>query len=197
MRRARHDMGVFERVIQQTGCDESSRVSHIDHEDRADLIGYLADTGIIPFTAVRTRACDNQFRLVLARLTLQVLIIDTTCRFVQVITDRIEHQTAEIDGRTVTQVTAMTQVETHERVAGFEASHENGHVRLRTRVRLYVHVLRVVQLFQTLPRDILRDIHHFAAAVIAMTGITLCVLVGQHATHRLHHLVTHEILTGN
>ena len=91
----------------------------------------------------------------------------------------------------------MTEVETHEGVAGFETSHKHSHIRLRTTVRLHVDILRVIELLQTLTGYILRDIDYLAAAVIAVTRVTLCVLVRQHATHRFHHLVTHEILARN
>ena len=96
----------------------------------------------------------------------------------------------------MTEVTSMAQIKPHERIACFEACHEYRHVRLRTAMRLYVHILGVIELFQPVPCDVLRDVHHLAATIVAVTGITLCVLVGQHTAHRLHHLVADEVLAG-
>ena len=197
MGRRGHDMRVLQRVVQQTGCDQSGRVGHVDHEYRAYLIGYAADTGVVPFAAVRTRAGDDQLRLMRAGFELQVVVVHAARRFVQVVADSVEHKAREVHGRTVTEVTAVAEVEPHEGVAGFEARHEHRHVRLRTAVRLYVHVLGVIEAFETVAGDILRDVHYLAPAVVAVTGIALGVLVSQHAAHRLHHLVTHEVLTGD
>jgi hypothetical protein len=36
-----------------------------------------------------------------------------------------------------------------------------------------------------------------ATAIVAVSRITLGILVGQAATHSLHNLFTHEILAGN
>ena len=130
-----------------------------------------------------------------ARFHLQVIIIDSTGLFLQVITDGVEHQPREIDGATVTEVTAVTQVQSHERVAGFQTCHEHRHVRLRTRVRLHIHVLCIIELFQTVTRDVLRDIDYLATTVVTVTRITLRVLIGQHAAHRFHYLIADEVLT--
>ena len=132
-----------------------------------------------------------------ARFHLQIVVIHQPGLFLQIITDGVEHQTGEIDSRTVAQVSAVAQVETHERVAGFEASHENRHVRLCAAVRLNVHIFGIVELFEPLAGDVLRNIDHLATAVIAVSGIALRIFVGQHAAHGLHDLVAHKILAGD
>ena len=40
-------------------------------------------------------------------------------------------------------------------------------------------------------------VHHLATAIVAVSRITLGILVCQAATHSLHNLVTYEVLTGN
>ena len=37
-----HDVGIFHGVLQQSGRNESSRVRHVYHEQRANLVGNLA-----------------------------------------------------------------------------------------------------------------------------------------------------------
>ena len=132
-----------------------------------------------------------------ARFHLQVVIIHAPGLFLQVITDGIEHQSAEVHRRTVAQVTAVAQVQTHERVAGFQTGHEHSHIRLCAGVGLYVHVLGVVELFEPVAGDVLRDIYHLATSVITVTRVALRVLIGQHAAHGFQHLVAHEVLAGN
>ena len=130
-----------------------------------------------------------------AGLHLQVVVVDATGSFIEVIADGIEHETAEVHGRTVAEVTTMAEVESHEGIAGFETRHEDRHVRLCAGVRLHIDVLGVIEHLKTIARDILRDIHYLAASVVTMAGIALGVLIGQHAAHGFHHLITHEILT--
>ena len=91
----------------------------------------------------------------------------------------------------------MSQVQTHELVAGLEASHENGHVSLCTRVGLHVNVLGIEDLFQALDSDVLALVNALAAAIVTVARIALGILVGQATAHGLHHLVAHEVLTGD
>ena len=197
MGRTRHNMCVFQWVVQQSCGNQTGRMRHIDHEDGADLIRYAADTCIIPLATVGTCPCYNQLGLVRTCFYLQIVVINTPRSFLQIIAYCVEHQTAEVNSRTVTEVTSMTEVETHKRVAGFETCHKDRHVRLRAAMGLDINVLCIVEFFQTFTGDIFRNIHHLASPVIAMSGITLCILVGQHAAHRFHHLVAYKILAGN
>ena len=194
MRRAGYDVRILERVIQQTGSNQTGRVRHVHHKNGAYLVCYATDTSVVPLAAVSTRAGNDEFGLMRASFELEVIVIHATRFFVEVIAYSVEHQTGEINGRTMTEVTAVTEVKTHEGIAGFEASHEHRHVRLRAAVRLHIHILRVVELLQALAGDVLGDIDNLATAVVAVTGVTLGVLVGQHAAHRFQYLVADEVL---
>ena len=89
---------MLERVVQESGCDQSCWVSHIYHEDRTYLIRYPTDTRVVPLAAIGTRAGDNKFRFVRARLELQVVVIDASRLFLEVVAYGVEHQTAEVNG---------------------------------------------------------------------------------------------------
>ena len=130
-----------------------------------------------------------------ARLELQVVVIHPACLFFQIITDGIEYQTREINGRSVTEVTSMAEVQPHERVPRLETSHENRHVSLRSAMRLHIHVLCVIELFQSVASDIFGYIYNLATSVITVTRVSLRVFIGQDATHRFQYLVAHEVLT--
>ena len=76
------------------------------------------------------------------------------------------------------EVTTMCQIQTHELVSGVEHSQKDGSIGLSTRVGLYVGPFCTEDLLQTVDSDALALIHHFAASVIALTGIAFSILVG-------------------
>ena len=43
------DVGIFERVVEQTGGDKTCGMGHVDHKYCSDLVGDLAHAGIVPF----------------------------------------------------------------------------------------------------------------------------------------------------
>ena len=95
------------------------------------------------------------------------------------------------------QVTALVEVHAHDGIARLEHREINGGVRLCARVGLYVGVLRAEQLAGSLTRDLLYNVDALAAAVVALSGITLGVFVGQVTAHRRHHGRADNILAGD
>src|SRR5207244_5485978 len=70
-----------------------------------------------------------------------------------------------------------------------------GHVRLSPGVRLHVHVLRFEQRLRPVDRELLHLVDDLAAAVVALPGKPLGVLVRERAAHGLHHGHGGEVLT--
>ena len=95
------------------------------------------------------------------------------------------------------EVTAVTEVEAHELVAGLEARHEHGHIGLCAAVGLDVGILGAEEPFDAFAGEVLGEVDHLAAAVVTVTGIALGILVGEARAHGLHHLVADEVLAGN
>ena len=95
------------------------------------------------------------------------------------------------------QVTAHGQVEAHEGVARLQAGHDDGHVRLGAGMRLYVGILRIVDLAEAVDRQLLDLVHHLATAIVALAGVAFGVFVGTDGTHGFHDLVGHIVLGGN
>ena len=91
----------------------------------------------------------------------------------------------------------MGQVQSHERVAGLQYGQQHGGIGLSARVGLHVGVFCTEELADAVNSQLLNLVYHLAAAVVAMAGITLGILVGQVRTHGLHHLVADKVLTGN
>jgi hypothetical protein len=75
--------------------------------------------------------------------------------------------------------------------------HEGREVGLRAGVGLHIGVLRAEELPGPVDRQPLHLVHHFAAAVIALAGISLGVLVGERGAHRVDHRAGGEILAGD
>src|SRR5439155_17640422 len=73
----------------------------------------------------------------------------------------------------------------------------DGHVRLRTRVRLYVCVLAAEEGQRAVDRGLLDLVDHLAAAVVALAWIALRVLVGGHRADRLEDRGPGEVLRGD
>ncbi len=87
--------------------------------------------------------------------------------------------TGEVQVHPVRQVAAVSEVHRQDRIARFEAGEVDGHVRLRSRVRLNVGMLGAEQFQDALDGEALGDVHELAAAVVALAGIALGVLVRQ------------------
>jgi hypothetical protein len=94
----------------------------------------------------------------------------------------------------VREVAAVREREAHDRVARVEQGEVDGRVGLRAGVRLHVGVLGPEQLLGAVDRELLDDVDVLAAAVVALAGIALGVLVREHRALTLEHRLGHEVL---
>ena len=88
----------------------------------------------------------------------------------------------------------MGQLEPHQRVAGIQQRVVDGGVGLRAGVRLDVGVLGAEQRLGAVDRQLLGDVDELAAAVVALAGIALGVLVVQDRALALEHRHRGEVL---
>ena len=88
----------------------------------------------------------------------------------------------------------MVEPEREDRVAGLEQREVRRHVRRRARMRLHVRVLGAEQLLRAVDRELLDLVHDLAAAVVALAGIALGVLVRRHRADGLEHARPGEVL---
>ena len=95
------------------------------------------------------------------------------------------------------QVATLVEVHTHNGVAGLEHCKVYGSVCLCTRMRLYVCVLCAEQLACSPARDLLYNVYALAAAVVALSGITLCVFIGEMTAHSRHNGRCYDVFAGN
>ncbi len=177
--------------------DEPRDVRHVDDHRCADVPGNLRDARKVDHARVRARADHDHLRLVLVREPLELLVVDPLVVFA----DAVRHDCVELSGEiqrmAVRQVAAVREVHAEHRVARLQQREIDSHVGLRAGVRLDVHVFRAKQLFRTRDCERLRDIDELAAAVVALPGITLRVLVRHHRAGGFEHGGADEVFRRN
>ncbi len=97
----------------------------------------------------------------------------------------------------VGQVATVCKIKTQNGVAGLDDRHVSRGIRLGTRVRLHICVLRAKKLFCAVARQIFNDIGKFATTVVAFSRIAFGILVGKHGTHSLEHRLADKVLRGD
>ncbi len=91
------------------------------------------------------------------------------------------------------EVAAVREVHAEHGVARLQQREIHAHVGLRAGVRLHVDVIGAEQRLRARDRQRLGDVHEFAAAVIALAGIALGVLVRHHRAGGLEHRRADEV----
>ena len=172
------DVGVRHRVRIDAGGDQAGVVRHVDHEAGADVLGHLGEALEVDAQAVRRRAGDDQLGPVLVGQALHRVVVDLLGRR-QAVAHHLEPLAAHVERHAVGQVAAFGQAHAHDGVAGLEQAEEHGLVGLRAGVRLHVGVAGAEQLLDAVDGQLLDDVDELAAAVVALAGIALGVLVGE------------------
>ena len=162
-------------------CD----MSHIHHEVCAYLLCERPDALKINYPRVGGGARHDELRLYFPCLALKAVVINEAVGVNAVGHEFIE-LAAGIDGRAVGQVPAVGKAHAHHRVARLKYRRVRLHICLSARVGLHIRRLCAEKLLGALYRDILHNVHAFAAAVIPPAGVTLGVFIGQHAAHCRH-----------
>ena len=103
----------------------------------------------------------------------------------------------KVDRRAVREVAAHRERHAQDRVAGLQHRGVHRLVRLRAGMRLHVRPRRAEQLLRALDGERLGHVDVLAAAVVALAGIALGVLVGELAALRDQHLAADVVLGGD
>ena len=123
-----------------------------------------------------------------------VVVVDEVRLPRDAVVDDVVEPPREVHLEAVGQVAAVRQLEREDRVARLQDGEVDGHVRLRTRVRLDVRVLGAEERLRAVDRELLDLVDDLAAAVVATPGIPLGVLVRRDAADRLEHRRPREVL---
>ena len=173
-----NDVSVFYGIVKQTSSNKTCGVSHVNHQKGTYLVGNFAHTFVIPFTTISTTTTNNQFGFVFQCQLLHFVVVNTTCFRIQVISDGFVQYTTRVHGRTMREVSTMSEIESEECIARFQYCEQHGSICLSTRVRLYVGVFCIKEFANTVDSQLLYFVYHLATAIIAFPRIAFGVFVG-------------------
>ena len=196
VRRARDEVGDAHRVGIEARGHQAGVVRHVDHEQRAHLVGDVAEALPVGAQRVGGGAGHDHARVELAREVAHLVVVDLL-GLAQAVGHGVVELAGEVHRRAVREVAAVRERHAEDRVAGLEHGHVDGLVRLRARVRLHVGVLRAEELLHALDGEALGHVDELAAAVVALAGVALRVLVGEDRSLRGHHRGTRVVLGGD
>ncbi len=145
---------------------------------------------LAPATIIRgrtSRACS-----------VECVVVDACVFLAHAVGVDLEPLAAEVDGRAVSQVAAMGEVHAQHAITDVEHGHVSGHVGLRAGMGLDVDVLRArEERKRALLGESLGVVDELAAAVVALAGQALGVLVGQPRALRLEYGREGVVLAGD
>jgi hypothetical protein len=191
------DVGVRHGAGDRLARDQADEVRGVDHEDRAHLVGDLAEQREVDQPRDGGAATDDHLRPVLPREVTHLVIVDVLGLGVHAVLDGVEPLAAERHLRPVGQVPAVRQRHREQRVAGLHEGAVGGQVRVGAGVRLQVGVVSGEELLGPGDAEFLGAVHDLAAAVVAPARVALGVLVGQRAAQRGQHGGAGEVLAGD
>ena len=95
---------------------QSCNVGHVHHQVRAAFVRHLTEPFKVDGAAVGAGACDDELRLRLHGLFLQLVIVDVAL-VVDAVGNNVEIEAGKVHRASVGQVPAVIQVHAHDRVA--------------------------------------------------------------------------------
>ena len=177
--------------------DQAREVGHVDEEERLDIVRDLPQPREVEHARVRRRAGDDEPRPILLREPLQLVVVEHLVVLADPVRDEVVELAGEVHRRPVREMAALVERETEHGVARLEDRGVRGHVRLRAGVRLDVRVGRAEERLRAVDRELLGDVDPLAAAVVALAGQALRVLVGEPRPLGLHDGAESVVLAGD
>ena len=180
----------------QTGGHQTGDVGHVYKQIGAHFLSNFREDFKVDDAGVGRSAGDDHLGLMLSGQLAHLVIVDvavpvyTVCHHVVVLT-------GEVGGRAMSQMTAVVQAHAHNGVAGSTQSLVNCEVGLSTGVRLNIGKVCTEELLGALNSDVLYHIYALAAAVVAASGITLGVFVGEYGSSGGKDSVADDVFGGD
>ena len=191
------DVGVGHRVGVLARRHEAGEVRHVDDEVGADGVGDRAEALEVQEARVGAPAREDQLRPALVGDALDLVHVDEARLARDLVGRDVVQAPGDVELHAVREVAAVGQREAHDRVARLQERVVDGGVGLGAGVRLDVGVLGAEERLRAIDRQLLDDVDVLAAAVVALAGIALGVLVGQHAALALEDRLRDEVLRGD
>ena len=180
-------MGMRERRRMRAARHQTGEMRHVHEQISADRIGDGAKTREIPVAGIGRAAGDDQLGLVRDSQRLDLVHVDAARLAADAIADRLEPFARHIDRRTMGEMAARRQIETHEDIARLKQGEEDRLVGLAAGIGLHIGVAAAKKLCDALDGEVFGDVHELAAAIIAFSRIALGVFIGQHRALRFEH----------
>ncbi len=191
------DMAMLDRGVEPALGDQSGRVRHVGHQERADFARYLAERLVVDVPAVCRRSYSDHLRPVLLCHLAHRVVVDQPGLRIDSIGDEVVELAGEVDRRSMGKMAAVRQIHAEHCIAMLNEREVDSHVRRGAGVWLHVGVLGAEKLLHTVLRQRLGDIDPFASTVISLAGISFGVFVGEHRALRLEHGLADEVLAGD
>ena len=191
-----HHIGVGHGALVLTARHQTGNVRHIHHQVCAVAVGDLGKLFKVDGAGVGRGARHQHLGAYLAHLLFQLGVVDNAI-CANAVGDEVVVFAGHIHRGTMGQVTALRKVHAHDGIAQFQQGKIHGKVSLCAGMGLHVGVFCPKQLAGAPDGNVLHLVHIDAAAVVALAGQTLGVLVGQHAAHGCHHGGRNDVLAGD
>ncbi len=166
-------------------------------KDRAHRIGNLAEARKIDDPRISAAARDDQLRLVFFGQPGQFRIVDPLVLASHAVGHHMVSLARKIQRMAVRKVPTVRQIHAEDHIARLNHGRVSRLIGLRTRVRLHVDIFGAEELLGPLARQGLHRIREFASPVIALTGISLGVLVGEYGAGGLQDRFGSEVFAGD
>src|SRR5271157_1142458 len=177
--------------------DKPGEVRHVHQVDRAHLVGNLPHAREIDESGIGAAAANDELRPLALGDALQIVVVDGLGFLGYAVGNDLVGLAGKVQRMSVTEVTAVREIQAEYRVSRLDDRGIGGHVGGRSRMWLHVGVLRPKQLLGAIARQVLDHIGEFASAVIALAGIAFGVLVGEDRACRFKHGFAHKVFRGD
>src|SRR5688572_23965165 len=181
----------------QSGYDGTGDVRDIREHTGTDAFRNLTDSFEVDDARISRRATDKQLWLVFFGEPLQFVVIDRLSLARDSIVGNLVTQARKVQRMSVRQVPAMRQIHSQDLIAVMDRREIDGHVRLRTAVRLHIRMIRSEQFLCAIDGRLLDDVGVLTATVVTLARIAFSVLVGEDGTGRFEHGFTDKVLAGD
>src|SRR6267142_3740826 len=128
-------------------------------------------------------ARNDHFWFVLERQLFDFFVVDALVFFAHTVGDEFVHAAGKIQRMTVSQVAAVRKIHAKNGVSRLERRHVDGHVGGSAGVCLNVGVLRAEKFLGAIDGQLFDLVGVFAAAVVALAGVALGVLIRKDRAH--------------
>ena len=197
MDRGGHDVGEGDGAGVKARGDESGEVGHVRPQVGTDLVRDGAEGLEVEVAGVGGPAGDDDLGALAQGGLAHLVHLDAVGVFVHAVGGGVVQAAREVDLHAVGEVATMGQGQAEDGVTRLRQGVKDRGVSLGAGVGLDVGVVTTEDLQGTLDSERLGDVDDLAAAVVALAGVALGVLVGQDRALGLEDRAGNEVLRGD